>query len=183
MRAAIVERARAGDHAAFTELVSMDGDRCYAVAYRILRDPERAKDAVQQTYLLAWRELGHLRDVDRYEVWLHRLLVNACYMEGRRQRRWSTRVQALGFVELIGVDEMRAIDDRDALERALAVLSPSHRAVFVLHHHAGFPLPVVAEIVGAPVGTVKSRLHYATKALRGALAAESLRPGQEVQGA
>jgi RNA polymerase sigma-70 factor (ECF subfamily) len=73
-----VERARDGDHVAFTELVAVDGGRCYAIAYRILRDAERAQDAVQQAYLLAWRELTGLRDPERYEAWLHRLLVNAC---------------------------------------------------------------------------------------------------------
>ena len=95
MRTRLVERARGGDEVAFSELVDLDGDRCYAIAYRILRDVERAQDAVQQAFLLAWRELPRLRDVERFEVWLHRLVVNAWYEEDRRYRRWSTNVRTL----------------------------------------------------------------------------------------
>ena len=95
MRERLVERAREGDEVAFTELVDLDGDRCYAIAYRILRDVERAQDAVQQAFLLAWRELPRLRNADRFEVWLHRLVVNACYEELRRYRRSSANVRVL----------------------------------------------------------------------------------------
>ena len=84
MRTRLVERAREGDDVAFTELVDLDGNLCYAIAFRILRDAERAQDAVQQAFLLAWRELPRLRDPERFGPWLHRLLVNACYEELRR---------------------------------------------------------------------------------------------------
>jgi RNA polymerase sigma-70 factor (ECF subfamily) len=172
VRTRLVERARAGDDDAFTELVDLDGDRCYAIAYRILRDVERAQDAVQQAFLLAWRELPRLRDPERFEVWLHRLLVNACYEELRRYRRWSSNVRVLPVDGPGGPDETVSIDDRDALERAFKQLTPEHRAVVVLHHHAGMPLASIAEIAGIPVGTAKSRLHYATRILRDALAVD-----------
>ncbi|MEA2674494.1 MAG: hypothetical protein QOI92_1686 [Chloroflexota bacterium] len=172
MRDRLVERAREGDEVAFSELVDLDGDRCYAIAYRILRDVERAQDAVQQAFLLAWRELPRLRDVERFEVWLHRLVVNACYEEFRRYRRWSTNVRALPADGPTGADTTVSVDDRDALERAFRRLSPEHRAVVVLHHHAGYPLASIAEVAGIPLGTVKSRLHYATRILREALAAD-----------
>jgi RNA polymerase sigma-70 factor (ECF subfamily) len=168
----LVELARAGDEVAFSELVDLDGDRCYAIAYRILRDTERAQDAVQQAFLLAWRELPRLRDPERFEVWLHRLLVNACYEELRRYRRWSENVRSLPVDGPGGADETVAIDDRDALERAFRRLTPEHRAVVVLHHHAGFPLASIAEVAGVPLGTVKSRLHYATRILREALSVD-----------
>lgn len=172
MRERLVERAREGDEVAFTELVDLDGDRCYAIAYRILRDVERAQDAVQQAFLLAWRELPRLRDATRFEVWLHRLVVNACYEEFRRYRRWSANVRTLPVDGPGGEDETVSIDDRDALERAFRRLSPEHRAVVVLHHHAGLPLASIAEVAGVPVGTIKSRLHYATRTLREALAVD-----------
>lgn len=172
MRVRLVERAREGDESAFADLVDLDGDRCYAIAYRILRDVERAQDAVQQAFLLAWRELPRLRDVERFEVWLHRLVVNACYEEYRRYRRWSTNVRTLPVDGPAGPDESVSIDDRDALDRAFRRLSPEHRAVVVLHHHAGFPLASIAEIAGVPLGTVKSRLHYATRILRETLAVD-----------
>jgi RNA polymerase sigma-70 factor (ECF subfamily) len=172
VRDELVEQARRGDTVAFSELVDLDGDRCYAIAYRILRDVERAQDAVQQALLLAWRELPRLRDPERFEVWLHRLVVNACYEEFRRYRRWSANVRTLPVDGLAARDETVSIDDRDALERAFQTLSPEHRAVVVLHHHAGLPLASIAEVAGVPLGTVKSRLHYATRTLRDALATD-----------
>ena len=150
-----------------------DGDRCYAIAYRILRDAERAQDAVQQAFLLAWRELPRLRDPERFTPWLQRLLVNACYEELRRYRRWNTRIRSLSGDGPGGPDPMVTVDDRDALDRAFVRLTPEHRAVFVLHHHGGLRLADIADIVGAPIGTVKSRLHHATRLLRAAIVADS----------
>ena len=173
MRTALVERARQGDEDAFTQLVDLDGDRCYAISYRILRDVDRAKDAVQQAYLLAWRELPRLRDAERYQVWLYRLLVNACYEEARRHRRWTTHVRILPMEGPSAPDQMASVEERDALERAFRRLSPEHRAVFVMHHHAGLPLAAIAEVVGVPLGTVKSRLHNSIRNLRAALESEA----------
>jgi RNA polymerase sigma-70 factor (ECF subfamily) len=172
MRTRLVELARDGDDVAFAELVDLDGDLCYAIAYRILRDADVAEDAVQQAFLLAWRELPRLRDADRFGPWLHRLLVNACYEELRRHRRWSSRIRVLPVDGPSGPDPMVSVDDRDALDRAFVRLTPEHRAVFVLHHHAGLRLAEIADIVGVPVGTVKSRLHHATRTLRTAIDAD-----------
>jgi DNA-directed RNA polymerase specialized sigma24 family protein len=109
---ALVERARNGDEAAFAELVDLHGDRCYAIAYRILRDMERAQDAVQQAFLLCWRELPKLRDPERFGVWLHRLLVNACYEEYRRHKRWTTNIRALPLEGPEGPDSIASVADR-----------------------------------------------------------------------
>jgi RNA polymerase sigma-70 factor (ECF subfamily) len=171
-----VELAKGGDDVAFTELVDLHGGRCFGIAYRILRDTERAEDAVQQAFLLAWRQLPSLRDPDRFEVWLYRLLVNACYEEIRRNRRWTMNVRALPLEGLPDKDEIVSVEHRIALERAFATLSPEHRAVAVLHHYAGLPLALIAETTGVPLGTVKSRLHYATRILRGALVRDGLEP-------
>ena len=177
MRTGLVERAMGGDDVAFTELVDLGGNRSYAIAYGILRDVERAQDAVQQAYLIAWRELPRLRDPERFDVWLHRLLVNACYEEARRYRRWSVRVRALpadGPGELVTPDTTISVGENDVLERAFQRLSPEHRAVVVLHHQVGLPLQAIADVVGVPVGTVKSRLHHATRSLRAALRVDAL---------
>jgi RNA polymerase sigma-70 factor (ECF subfamily) len=182
VRETLVELARGGDARAFTELVDLDGDRCYAIAYRILRDVERAQDAVQQAFLLAWRELPRLRDVTRFEVWLHRLVVNACYEELRRYRRWTTNIRALPVDGVGGGDETVSVHDRDALERAFRTLTPEQRAVVVLHHYAGLPLASIAEVAGVPVGTIKSRLHYATRNLRASLAPDVV-PSRKVRSA
>jgi RNA polymerase sigma-70 factor (ECF subfamily) len=170
MLVTLVEQARGGDHAAFTDLIDLEGDRCYAIAYRILRDRDRAADAVQQAWLTAWRELTTLRDPARFTAWLHRLLVHACYAEHRRRSRWNEQVAMLEDDAPAGFDPTRVVEVRDALERAFADLSAEHRAVVVLHHYAGLPLEDVALAVGAPVGTVKSRLHYGVRAMRSALA-------------
>jgi RNA polymerase sigma-70 factor (ECF subfamily) len=172
VRTRLVERARGGDDVAFAELVDLNGGRCYAIAYRILRDGERARDAVQQAFLLAWRDLPRLRDPERFDVWLHRLLVNACYEEARRYRRWSVHVRALPVDGPGEADSSVRVADRDLLERAFRRLTPEHRAVFVLHHHAGLSLDAVADVVGIPVGTVKSRLFKATRILRAAILAD-----------
>jgi RNA polymerase sigma-70 factor (ECF subfamily) len=174
VRSGLVERAQRGDANAFDALVDLDIDRCLGIASRIIRDRGLAEDAVQQAFILAWRELPRLRDVERYDVWLHRLVVTACYQELRRLRRWRDRIVPL---TLDGTgpspDAIRAADDREALDRAFARLSPDRRAIFVLHHHAGLSIAEVAEIVGLPIGTVKSRLHYSVDTLRAALAADA----------
>ena len=173
MRTRLVERAQKGDDVAFAQLVDLDGDLCFRVAYRILRDVERAQDVVQQAFLVAWRELPQLREPDRVSPWLYRLLVNACYEELRRHRRWVSHIMVLPVDGPSGPDSIVSVDDRDMLDRAFQRLTPEHRAVFVLHHHSGFPVSEVAEIVGVPVGTVKSRLHHATRSLRAAIVADS----------
>ena len=181
MRAELIERARSGDHEAFARLVALDTDACFGIAYRILRDVDRAQDAVQQAYLSCWKELPRLRDVDRYERWLQRLLINAAYEEARRFRRWSGRVRELTDEGPGRTDaSLGAVDDRLQLEQAFRQLSPEHRAVFVLHHHVGLPLAEIGTLLDIPLGTVKSRLFYATKALQGAIDAGLAATTQEV---
>jgi len=127
VRSSLVERARSGEHAAFDALVDLDGDRCLAIAFRITRDHALAQDAVQQTLITAWRELPRLREVDRYEMWLQRLLVNACYQELRKLRRWNDRVAPLPPDGPAAADPYRSTEDRDALDRAFERLAPDRR--------------------------------------------------------
>jgi RNA polymerase sigma-70 factor (ECF subfamily) len=172
VQVALVERARAGDEEAFASLARAAGDRLLAIAYRILRDLGLAEDAVQQTLVLAWRELPSLRDVDRFDAWVHRLLVNACYAEARRGRRWAANVRILPADGPAGPDEFAAVEQRDQLDRGFRRLPAEQRAIFVFHHYLGLTLPEVADHLGVPLGTVKSRLHYATNTLRAALEAD-----------
>jgi RNA polymerase sigma-70 factor, ECF subfamily len=172
MLVTLVERARAGDNAAFRELVDLQADRCFSVAYRIVRDRERAHDAVQRSLMNAWRDLPQLRDPNRFEPWLYRLLVRECWAERRNVRAWVDRIEPMGIEPGDGGDFTQSIDHRDALERAFGRLSIEHRTVVVLHHHAGMPLAAVADVIGVPVGTVKSRLYYGMQALRSVLEAD-----------
>src|SRR3954452_21125451 len=167
----LVERARRGDREAFAILVHQVSDSLYAVAYRILRDTGPAEDALQNALVLAWRRLPKLRDPDRFEAWIHRILIHACYDESQRTRSWRTSVTVLSTDHPDGRDETSTLADRDELERAFRHLTIEQRAVFVLHHYVGLPLVEVAEVLSIPAGTARSRLHYATAGLRVALTA------------
>jgi RNA polymerase sigma-70 factor (ECF subfamily) len=171
---ALVELARGGDEEAFASLIRMAGDRLMAIAFRILRDTDRAEDAVQQAIVTAWRELPALRDPDRFGGWLYRVLVHACYVEARRTRRWDANVRLLTSDMPSGSpDAFLSVEDRDELERAFRRLPTEQRAVFVLHHYLGMRLAEIAETLDVPVGTVKSRIHYASATLRAAIEADA----------
>jgi RNA polymerase sigma factor (sigma-70 family) len=173
MQAGLVERAQHGDADAFAALAAASIDRSYALAYRILRDPHLAQDATQQAFLQAWQGLPSLREHERFEAWLHRLVVRACYVEARRDRRWNARVRLLPGDTATVPDAGRALADRDELERAFRKLSPEQRAVIALHHYLGYPLTEVASTLEIPVGTARSRLHYAIRQLRAAVDADA----------
>ncbi len=175
MQRALVERAQQGDEEAFGALARAVGDRCMAIAFRILRDTDMAEDAVQTALITAWRELPTLRDSERFEPWLNRILVNACYAEARRGRRWRANVHVLP-VEPASADEAMTVQNRDQLERGFRRLPPEQRAVLVFHHVLGLTLPEVADQLGIPLGTAKSRLHYASAALRAAIEADDRKP-------
>ncbi len=169
----LVERARRGDREAFATLVQLTSDRMYAIATRILRDADLAEDALQGALITAWKSLPTLRDPARFEAWLRRLLVHACYAEARRRRSWTSAIRVLPVDGPVGPDGLLTVVERDVLDRAFRRLSIEQRAVFVLHHHLGLALTEIAESVGIPVGTARSRLHYATRALRAAIEADA----------
>ena len=172
MRTRLVEQARDGDDVAFAALVDLDGDLCYAIAYRILRDLDRAEDAVQVTLVSAWRDLPSLREPDRFEAWLTRILVRACYAEASRNRRWSARLRGLPIDTPAPSDPMATVADRDRLDRGFRRLPTDQRAIVVLHHYLGWTQPEIANALDIPLGTVKSRLFYAPRALRAAIVAD-----------
>ena len=164
----LVELARRGDRDAFAALASGSLDRLFAVARRILQDHYGAQDAVQSALLSAWRDLPSLRDVDRFEPWLHRLLVRACYEEARRTRAFRSSIRSVRS-EPAEVDTSDWLADRDQLEHAFALLNVEQRSVVVLHFYLGLPLTDVADVLAIPEGTARSRLHYALRILRGAI--------------
>jgi len=163
---ALVERARRGDHDAFARLVDPSLARLDAAARLILRDPELARDAVQDALIRAWRDLPGLRDPDRFDAWLRRLTVNACLDLARSRRRRPIEVEINPLDAPTHPDPSGALADRELVDRALQGLDPGHRAVVALHYLLGMPLPEVAASLGIPLGTAKSRLHYAISAMR-----------------
>lgn len=176
MQVALVQAAIDGDEGAFAALARGASDRLMAVAYRILRDSQLAEDALQATLVAAWRQLPALRDAERFDAWLYRLLVHACYAEARRRRRWALAMTIRPLASVAPEDQYLAVDDRDRLERAFSRLPVDQRAVLVFHHYLGLSVPEVADRLGIPLGTAKSRLHYASAALRAALDADARGP-------
>jgi RNA polymerase sigma-70 factor (ECF subfamily) len=168
----LVIRAQRGDEEAFASLAVAIGDRLHAVAHRILRDAELAEDATQQALLSIWRDLPQLRDPARFDAWSYRLLVRACYAEGRRTRQWTPNIRLLSADEPMTADGSSMVVDRDQLERGFRRLSIDHRSVVVLHTYLGLSLEEVADTLGIPPGTARSRLHYAVRAMRAALEAD-----------
>ena len=167
----LVEQAQRGDRDAYESLARASASSLYRTAYRIVRDRDRADDAVQQTLVAIWRELPSLRDPDRFESWTYRLVVRFCLSDSRRARRTGVREIPMDETEPARSDGFADSDLRDQLARALDALSADHRAVVVLHHYVGLPLGEISEILGVPYGTVGSRLHHATRALRASIAA------------
>jgi len=183
MRRQTVERAISGDHDAFTELARASADRQFAIATLILRDGDRAQDAVQDALVSAWRDIRALRDPDAWGAWLHRLTIRACYRLARKERRRS-------LVELHvmpdpaphpAADFSSSVVERDRMERELGRLSLDQRAVMVLHFYADLTLEQAADILDIPVGTAKSRLHYGLRALRTSMRDDPAAQTRQVQ--
>lgn len=172
----LVERAMAGDHDAFSELARVSIGRLFVIARLILRDEERAEDATQEALIRAWRDLSALRDPDRFEPWLRRLLVRACYREASAGRRRSVIEGRVRPLDGVMPDPGIGLADRDQLERGFRRLDAEQRAILVFHHYLGLSLSEIAETLGVPIGTVKSRFHRATQSLRAALEADARTP-------
>jgi RNA polymerase sigma-70 factor (ECF subfamily) len=172
----LVERAMAGDHEAFSELTRLSIAKLYAVARLILRDDERAEDATQEALVAAWRWFSTLRDPDRFDAWMRRLLVHACYREASRATRRARIEGSVRSISMVTADPGIAVADQDELARGFQRLSPELRALIVLHFYLGLPMQETADVVGLPVGTVKSRLSRATQQMRAALDADARLP-------
>ena len=130
---------------------------------------------MQSAFLGAWRDLPSLRDPARFQAWLRRLLVRACYEEADKQRAFRMNVRVVS-IEPAVADSSGALADRDQLERAFRWLTVEQRSVIVLHFYSGLAMTEVSLAIGIPEGTARSRLHYALRSLRGSLDAEGRRP-------
>jgi RNA polymerase sigma-70 factor (ECF subfamily) len=172
MERSLVERAQHGDTEAFGSLAFELSDRLFAVAHRILRDFDSAGDVLQVTLLRIWQDLPTLRDPDLVEAWAYRILVRACHDVLRKQRRQAPGLQLVD-TDRSEADPAISIADREELDRAFHRLSAEQRAVIVLQYYRDLTLPQIAEVLAVPVGTVRSRLHYAKRVLRSAIEADA----------
>jgi RNA polymerase sigma-70 factor (ECF subfamily) len=173
MERGLVERAMHGDEDAFDRLVGHIGDQLHSVARRILRDPYLAEDAVQRALLDAWRFLPGLRDPDRFDAWAYRLVVNACFAEARRERHHRGNLRLLSIDAVGDPDPATRVSLAHQLDRAFAELGVEHRTVVVLVHYVGLSPAEAAEAMGTPIGTARSRLHYALRHMRAAFEADA----------
>ena len=172
MQRDLVLLASNGDHNAFASLAADAYGRLHRTARLILRREDLASDAVQEALTSAWLHIRAVRDPDRFDAWLQRLLVNACYAEARRARAWNANVRVLPVEGPGRPDETAAVDDRDRLDRGFRRLPPDQRAILVFTHYLGLTPTEIAEQLGIPVGTARSRLHYAHRAMRAAIEAD-----------
>ena len=169
----LVEAARNGDREAYVDLIRARTDRLFAIAQRILRDIDRAEDALQDALVIAWRDLRGLRDPDRFDAWLNRVLINVCISQAARERRRSANLRVLPVDGPAAPDELLSVADRDLLDRGFRRLAPDQRAILVLHHYLGYAPSEIAETLGIPPGTARSRLFNAHRAMRAALEADA----------
>jgi RNA polymerase sigma-70 factor, ECF subfamily len=178
-KADLVERARAGDHAAFSILAQDSLGRVYGAAKLILRDQDRTEDAVQEALLLAWRHVAAIRDPDAWDSWLYRLTVRACYRlagspAARRVAKLDVRAEgAAARRASTEPDFTRTVVERARIMAALDGLPLEQRAVIVLHFYLDLPLTHAAAVLEVPPGTAKSRLHRGLETLRASLGEES----------
>ena len=173
MQAELVVRAQGGDLDAFSALTAGRTDRLFAVARLILRHDDQAADAVQDALLGAWLDLRALRDPERFDAWLHGLLVPSCSRAARGRRdREVVELRLTMTADPVTQDAQREVAVRDQLDRGFRRLSPEQRAVIVLHHYLGLSLVESAEVLAIPLGTMQSRLSRATQAMRAALEAD-----------
>jgi len=171
VQAELVDRARRGDREAFSVLAAGAVDRLYAIARLALRDTELAEDATQEALVRAWRDLPTLRDVERFDAWLYRLIVRSCADIGRHRRKWRAEVSIVRD-DASEPDGAAGLADRDLIERGLRRLTVPQQTILVLTYYLGLSPSETADALEIPVGTAKSRLHYAIEALRAALAAD-----------
>ena len=169
----LVEAAQRGDREAYVDLVRPRSDRLFGIAHRILHDVDRAEDAFQDALVIAWRDLRSLRDPDRFDAWLQRLLINLCIRHASRERRRVANLRVLPIDGPAAPDEIGAVALRDQIERGFRRLSIDQRIVLTLHHFSGYAPTEIADILGIPPGTARSRLHNAHRAMRAALEADA----------
>ena len=169
----LVESAQRGDRDAYVALLRARTDRLFAIAQRILRDVDRAEDALQDALVIAWRDLRSVRDPDRFDAWLQRLVIHMCLSQATRERRRTAHLRVLPVDGPAAPDELLSVADRDLLDRGFRRLPPEQRAILVLHHYLGYAPAEIAENLGIPAGTARSRLHNAHRAMRAALEADA----------
>jgi len=169
---ALVELAQRGDRDAYTQIATQSSDRLFAVAIRVLRDSDAASDALQAALVQIWRDLPSLRDPERFDAWSYRVVLNCCRAQRRRARRVLPEVDLMPDQAVV-TDSQMSIAMRDELERGFRALPDDQRAILVLAYYRDLSIDEIAATLAISPGTVKSRLHYARRAMRAAIDADA----------
>lgn len=158
--AELIERYLAGDVEAFDALMRAHEDRVFSICLRMLRNREAALDATQETFVTVFRKVDRFAGRSAFSTWLYRVAVNTCYDAARRQRRRPAEPLPEGNdpPDRSAGDELDAVELRPDLQAALAEIPAEFRAAVILVDVEGLALQSVSEILGVPVGTVKSRV-------------------------
>ena len=175
----LVARAQHGDHEAFASLVRPHVERLHGLAGLLLRDATRAEDALQEALLRAWRDLPRLRDAEKFDAWLRRLVVNASHDEGRRLRRRRGEQPLEPYHEPGTGGGVRDLFDRDEIARGFQRLKEDERTVIALRYYLDLSNAEAAASLGVREVTYRSRLHRALRAMKAALAAEERTPARQ----
>jgi RNA polymerase sigma-70 factor (ECF subfamily) len=177
MQRELVLRARGGDHDAFAALAEAASDHLTRTARLILQGDDEAADAVQEALVAAWLNIRAVREPDRFDAWLHRMVVHACYRVARRRKQRRVMEVDVALVDVAGRGDAQGPTVlRDQLERGFRRLTAEQRAVLVVHHYLGMSDREAAVVLDIPVGTFKSRLSRATAAIRASLEADERTP-------
>ena len=170
----LVERAAGGDREAFEDLVVARVERIFRTALAILGRESDASDVVQETFIAVWVELPRLRQPDRFDAWVGRILVNNCRMALRRRgrvREIHMSDEAVGHPQF--ASSATDLAEIDVLDRAFGRLRHDDRALLVMRYLDDRSVREIADVLGIPEGTVKSRLHRARQALQAGVGAEN----------
>ncbi|HZB30952.1 MAG TPA: sigma-70 family RNA polymerase sigma factor [Streptosporangiaceae bacterium] len=170
---ALVLRARAGDTTAFEQLVRRHSGPVYRIALRITAEPEAARDAAQEAFIIAWRRLREIRAEQAFAVWLSRVATTCALRAARPQSSWVDIETSLAAASPTGdpQQQLLAADLLAALKRALKRLTPQQRACWVLRELEGLSYDQIAEVIGSKPAAVRGRIHRARTRL-----AKELRP-------
>lgn len=167
----LVIRCQDGESDAFSELVDLWHERLWRHARRLSSDPELANDAMQDAWMAIVRGIGRLDDPAFFRPWAYRIVTHKCTDQIRRVSRRREVVEEMTRqpTETVGANSDDDFDEMGTLRSAMATLPSDRRALLGLHYLEELGLNEIAAILGIPVGTVKSRLFHARRALKDAL--------------
>jgi RNA polymerase sigma factor (sigma-70 family) len=166
--AGLVRHAAQGDALAFEALVNPRLDQAFRIASAILGSEADAHDVVQESFIGAWKQLPRLRDPERFDAWLHRLIVNRC-RDALRRRARSREIDLSGVADLVARDATDDVGEATRINAAFERLNVDQRYLLVMHHLQQMSVAELSRELGIPEGTGKWRLHAARKALEAAL--------------